>query len=108
VTCPQPPPGFEWDPKKRDLNLEKHGVDFFDATTVFEDRFARPLSAGIDAGTGEVRLRLMGHTKDHLLIVVAFVEREDDPGAEVIRIISAREALPHERKAYEENPWGPQ
>jgi uncharacterized DUF497 family protein len=50
----------------------------------------------------------MGHTKDHLLLVVAFVEREDDSGAEVIRIISAREALTHERKAYEENPWGPQ
>ena len=83
-------------------------MDFFDAMTVFEDRFARPLSGGTDAATGEVRLRLMGHTKDHLLLVVAFVEREDDSGTEVIRIISAREALPHERKAYEESPWGPQ
>lgn len=108
MTCPPPPPGFDWDPKKRDMNLEKHGVDFCDATAVFEDRFARPLADRVDPATGELRLRLVGHTKDYRLLVIAFVERVDDLGAEVIRLISAREALPHERKAYEQCPWGPQ
>ena len=79
-----------------------------DATAVFEDRFARPLADRVDPATSELRLRLMGHTKDYRLLVVAFVARVDDLGAEVIRLISAREALPHERKAYEQNPWGPQ
>jgi uncharacterized DUF497 family protein len=53
-------------------------------------------------------LRLIGHAKDLRLLVVAFVERVDELGAEVIRLISAREALPHERRTYEENPWGPE
>lgn len=28
---------YQWDPKKAVSNLEKHGVDFSDAVTVFED-----------------------------------------------------------------------
>lgn len=28
---------FEWDEQKRELNLEKHGVDFLDAALIFED-----------------------------------------------------------------------
>lgn len=28
---------FEWDERKRRLNLEKHGVDFLDAIQVFSD-----------------------------------------------------------------------
>lgn len=70
MTCRPPPPGFDWDPKKRDLNLENHGVDFYDATAVFDDRFARPpLADQVDLATGELRLRLMGHTKDYVLLM---------------------------------------
>jgi len=29
--------GYQWDPEKAALNLEKHGVDFADAVGVFED-----------------------------------------------------------------------
>jgi uncharacterized DUF497 family protein len=83
-------------------------VDFYDATAVFEDRFARPLADRVDPATSELRLRLIGHAKDLRLLVVAFVARVDELGAEVIRLISAREALPHERRTYEENPWGPE
>ena len=28
---------FEWDENKRELNLEKHGIDFVDAIEVFDD-----------------------------------------------------------------------
>ncbi|MES2141851.1 MAG: BrnT family toxin [Pseudomonadota bacterium] len=28
---------FEWDEKKRSLNLEKHGIDFVDAIEIFDD-----------------------------------------------------------------------
>jgi uncharacterized DUF497 family protein len=30
-------PSFEWDPYKAALNLEKHGVTFEEATSVFAD-----------------------------------------------------------------------
>ena len=35
---------FEWDPQKSKSNLEKHGVSFEEASTVFRD----PLSLTID------------------------------------------------------------
>ncbi len=31
---------FEWDPRKNKSNLEKHGVAFEEAQTVFDDIFA--------------------------------------------------------------------
>ena len=74
-------------PEKTGPEPRDHGVDFCDATAVFDDRFARPLADRVDAATGELRLRLIGHTKDYVLIIVAFVEREDEGGHEVIRII---------------------
>ena len=32
---------FEWDPKKADTNLAKHGISFEEALTVFADPLAR-------------------------------------------------------------------
>jgi uncharacterized DUF497 family protein len=31
------PPGFGWDPRKRERTLKGRGIDFFDAATVFAD-----------------------------------------------------------------------
>ena len=31
---------FEWDPKKNEVNIRKHGVNFDEAETVFEDERA--------------------------------------------------------------------
>ena len=31
---------FEWDPRKAEINLRKHGVSFTEAGTVFGDDFA--------------------------------------------------------------------
>jgi uncharacterized DUF497 family protein len=31
---------FEWDPKKAEQNLRKHGVEFIDAVIVFDDDLA--------------------------------------------------------------------
>ena len=31
---------FEWDDKKAALNVKNHGIDFREASTVFEDPFA--------------------------------------------------------------------
>jgi len=86
---------FTWDRRKDRANLEKHGLSFAEASTVFAD----PLAATIDDpdhSEGEARFVTMGFTANNRLIVVSHTEEGD-----TVRIISAREATSHERKAYE-------
>ena len=48
---------FEWDPKKSDANLKKHGISFHEASTIFGD----PLSITFndpDHSIGEHRVLL--------------------------------------------------
>lgn len=86
--------GFEWDPGKARDNLRKHGVDFADAATVFDD----PLAVTIpDEGTEESRFVTMGSDGMGRLLIVVYAWR----GAK-IRIISARGATPSERRQYED------
>jgi uncharacterized DUF497 family protein len=87
---------FTWDPKKAASNLEKHGVSFEEASTAFGD----PLSITVhdpDHSEDEPRFVLVGLTFQGKLVVVVHVELEDS-----IRIVSAREATPRERKDYEQ------
>jgi hypothetical protein len=87
---------FEWDPQKDEENRAKHGVSFEEASTVFGD----PLAATIpdpDHSQAERRFVTMGLSSTGRLVVVSHTEEEDD----LFRIISAREATSHERKAYE-------
>ena len=86
---------FTWDRRKNRANLEKHGVSFDEATTVFAD----PLAASIpdpDHSEGEERFVTMGSSARNRLVVVCHTEEGD-----TVRIISAREANSHERKKYE-------
>jgi uncharacterized DUF497 family protein len=86
---------FEWDPDKERSNIEKHGVDFTEAATVFGD----PLELTItdpDHSVGEYRFLSIGHSSFNRSLVVSYTEREDR-----IRIISARTASPKERRQYE-------
>ena len=88
---------FEWDPQKAKSNIEKHGVSFEEASTVFRD----PLSLTINDplhSTGEVRMVQIGISHKDRLLVVVHTERGDN-----IRIISARKATKKERKIYESN-----
>ena len=87
---------FEWDEAKAFQNLARHGVDFVDASAVFED----PLRLELQDERyeyGEMRVRAIGIVQGVLLVVV-FTYRED-----TIRIISARKAERHERRAYYES-----
>jgi uncharacterized DUF497 family protein len=91
---------FEWDEEKGAINQRKHKVSFAEAATVF----GNPLAAIFDdpdRSSEELREIIIGHSDRERLLVVSFTERE---GA--IRIISAREATPRERRDYEENPFG--
>jgi uncharacterized protein len=87
---------FEWDGLKDEENRTKHGVSFEEASSVFAD----PLAATIpdpDHSQTEMRFLTMGLSSTGRLVVVSHTEEEDD----LFRIISAREATSHERKAYE-------
>jgi uncharacterized DUF497 family protein len=87
---------FEWDRRKADSNLRKHGVSFDEAATVFLDPIA---VSGPDPehSVGEERYITFGLSRLGRLLAVCHTYR---PGA--IRIISARRVTRGERKLYEE------
>ena len=87
---------YEWDEEKAARNLEKHGISFADAATVFND----PLYVDFydpDHSSDEQRYLVIGMSREGHLVIVSYTERND-----VIRLISAREVTSAERKAYEE------
>lgn len=86
---------FEWHPPKAERNLAYHGVSFEEAATVFDDPLA-DIQPDLLHSIDEARFLALGTSSAEQLLVVVFTER---PG--VIRIISAREATPRERKNYE-------
>ena len=86
---------FEWDEVKRKENLSKHGLDFLDAPTLFDGPILTKLDTREDYG--EQRWIGIG-ILESICAVVAFTERSD---GDVIRIISLRKALSHERKIFE-------
>jgi uncharacterized DUF497 family protein len=87
---------FEWDEAKGQSNLNKHGVSFEEAKTVFSDELAR-LIPDPDHSVAEERFILLGTSMHSRLLVVCHCERRHG----VIRVISARKASIHERKQYE-------
>jgi uncharacterized DUF497 family protein len=86
---------FEWDEAKARSNVRKHGVTFEEAMTVFLDELALPLEEPAHAD----RLILIGESRLGRVLLVVFAER--GPRG-IIRIISARRATKHERRAYAE------
>ena len=86
---------FEWNPSKEQSNVEKHGVDFTEAATVFGDPLELTI-ADPDHSVGESRFLSMGLSSFNRILVVSYTERE-----ERIRIVSARVAAPKERRQYE-------
>jgi uncharacterized DUF497 family protein len=87
---------FLWDPRKAASNERKHGVNFQEATTVFDDSLSVAISDP-DHSVDEERFLLLGLSNRRRLLVVAHSERSGS-----IRIISARRANHRERRIYEE------
>jgi uncharacterized DUF497 family protein len=87
---------FEWDPNKASRNLRKHGVAFEEAATVFRDDLGVTVPDP-DHSTEEERFITIGVSNQNRLLIVAHADRGD-----CMRIISARELTPRERKQYEE------
>ena len=87
---------FEWNPRKAQVNLQKHGVSFSEAGTVFGDDLAVTVPDP-DHSDEEDRYITVGWSNRGRLLMVSHTDRGDK-----IRIISARELTPRERKVYEE------
>lgn len=85
---------FEWDDRKRQINLRRHRIELADAVAVFSDPFALTRE---DFDHDEQRFVTLGQDALGRLLIVAYTYREPA----TIRLISARKAEPHERKQYE-------
>ena len=91
---------FEWDNQKAEGNRRKHGVSFGEAATVFYDRLAVTFD-DVNHSTGEARLITIGYSSRGNLLVVSHTVR-----GTIVRIITAREATPHERRKHEDQMRG--
>lgn len=89
---------FEWDIDKARRNLDKHGVTFEEAKTVFNDSNLLTYPDA-DHSDWEERYVNMGMSSKLSVLVVVHTERGDN----VVRIISCRRATTSEAKAYEES-----
>jgi uncharacterized DUF497 family protein len=84
---------YEWDAFKAIANLKKHGIRFADAVGVFDDSLALTMP---DGRFEEDRFVSVGTDSMRRVLVVSYTWRGD-----AIRLISARKALPKERRQYE-------
>ncbi|MDH3600384.1 MAG: BrnT family toxin [Candidatus Tectomicrobia bacterium] len=85
---------FIWDSEKASINQEKHGVDFADVVTVFEDLYL--LSREDPSAEGEQRFIAVGMDAQGRIHTVVYTYRGEN-----IRLISARPASSRERRTYE-------
>jgi uncharacterized DUF497 family protein len=88
---------FEWDEEKARKNVNKHGVSFDEARSVFDDPLGR-IDDDPDHSLAENRELIVGYSRLGRLLLVNFVAR-----GERVRIISARETDRDERRRHEED-----
>jgi uncharacterized DUF497 family protein len=85
---------FEWDIAKEKANRKKHGIDFRTAAKVFLDPYL--IEFDDRDAAGELRFNAIGLVESRVLFVTCAIR------GDVVRIISARGAEPHERRKYHE------
>jgi uncharacterized DUF497 family protein len=86
---------FEWNPKKAEINLKKHGISFEKANTVFGD-YLSVTFPDPDHSKEEERFLIIGLSNKHRILVISHTYRNDK-----VRIISARIVTKREKKFYE-------
>lgn len=86
---------FEWDERKNEVNIGKHGFDFGDAYRIFDSPMVVELDERDDYGEDRW---IGGGMLDGRMVVLVYTE----PDEKTIRIISLRKALSYERKNYEQ------
>jgi len=87
---------FEWDENKNAININKHGIDFVEASSIFYDENA-VMFDDPEHSDGEERFLLIGMSRSLNVLTVCHCYRSND---EVIRIISARKATKTETEFY--------
>jgi len=87
---------FNWDSDKNLSNIEKHGVPFKEAATIFLDPNAK-LFEDKDYVQDEERFNVIGFSENLRLLMVCHCYLDGDA---IIRIISARKATRSEEKLY--------
>jgi len=85
---------YEWDPKKAETNLRKHGIEFVDTVIVFDDDRAITL---LDEHSKEDRYLTFGMDAQGRILAISYAVY-----GSTIRIISARNATSRERAEYED------
>ena len=89
---------FEWDAGKASLNFATDGVSFAEPMTVFGDPLELTIPDPLHSAA-EARFVSSGLSEVGRFLIVAYAER-----GRRIRIISARQATPRERRQYESKP----
>jgi hypothetical protein len=87
---------FIWNRNKAAANEKWHGVSFTEASEAFYDAHA-VVEPDEEHSWDEQRYRLIGASSRRLLFVVY-----TEPDEQTIRLISAREVEPYERRRYYE------
>jgi uncharacterized DUF497 family protein len=86
---------FVWHYAKASENEHRHGVEFFEAVTVFHDPLFVLTDASVEA---EARQKAIGFSSDGHLLAVVHVEVD----SEYLRIISAWRASAAEEAIYDQ------
>lgn len=91
---------FEWDKNKAKSNLQKHGVDFDEAKSIFDDEHAVTYP---DESHSEYEARFIsiGVSSNKRILLVVHTEQDKAVNEIIIRIISCRKATANERRIYE-------
>ena len=87
---------FEWDDRKAEANLRKHGVSFEEAKSVFFDEEAIEFYDD-EHSEWEDRFLMLGVSHRMRLLLIVHCYRDEN---HTIRIISARKATQKEAKHY--------
>ena len=88
---------FDWDPVKMEANKKKHGIDFYEAITIFND-MNHHVYEDEEHSDDEDRFIVIGYSEKNRILMACHCYRN---GGNVTRIISARKATPYERGIYE-------
>lgn len=94
---------WTWTVEKNRINKHSHGLRFETAQLVFDDLMAASRPDPHPDGDRWQTVGLVGTV--HLFVVHTWPEPDPATQEEVGRIISARKATAHERKAYEEGDF---
>ena len=86
---------FEWDDNKNNKNIEKHGIDFSDATEAFKNPIIEKVDDRKDYG--ETRWIALAYLVKFVVVIVYTIRKG------VYRLISVRKAKSKETAYYHEN-----